>query len=112
MGIVCPTFQCGHFSRNCICFNEKTRQQSLQDASQEFRSDADATTGLHLAPTIAHWSLGTALCSVHNVGHSFMCTCRSGATASQLDLPSLVPMSVAGCGRLQMGATVALLQSS
>ena len=27
-----------------------------------------------------------------------------GVTASQLDLPSLMPLSVAGCGRLQPGA--------
>ena len=38
-----------------------------------------------------------------------------GVTANQLDLPSLTPLSVAGCGRLQMGAphwaaSVALLQ--
>ena len=26
-----------------------------------------------------------------------------GVTASQLDLPSLTPLSVAGCGRLQLG---------
>ena len=38
-----------------------------------------------------------------------------GVTASQLDLPSLTPLSVAGCGRLQLGAahwatSVTLLQ--
>ena len=43
--------------------------------------------------------------------HRFiLCTRRSGGTAheggdatSQLDLPSLTPLSVAGCGRLQLG---------
>ena len=43
--------------------------------------------------------------------HRFiLCTTRSGGTAhvgggatSQLDLPSLAPLSVAGCGRLQLG---------
>ena len=40
---------------------------------------------------------------------------RVGATASQLNLPSLRPLSVAGCGRRQLGAahlatSVALLQ--
>ena len=29
---------------------------------------------------------------------------RVGVTASQLDLPSLTPLSVARCGRLQLGA--------
>ena len=40
----------------------------------------------------------------------YICTRRSGGTAhedggatSQLDLPSLTPLSVAGCGRLQPG---------
>ena len=28
-----------------------------------------------------------------------------GLTASQLDLPSVTPLSVAGCGRLKLGAT-------
>ena len=43
--------------------------------------------------------------------HKFiLCTRRSGGTAhegggvtSQLDLPSLTPLSVASCGRLQLG---------
>ena len=40
---------------------------------------------------------------------------RVGLTASRLDLPSLMPLSVAGCGRLQLGVahwatSVALLQ--
>ena len=41
--------------------------------------------------------------------HRFiLCTRRSGGTAhegatSQLNLPSLTPLSVAGCGRLQLG---------
>ena len=43
--------------------------------------------------------------------HRFiLCTSRSGGTAhegggaiSQLDLPSLTPLSVSGCGRLQLG---------
>ena len=28
---------------------------------------------------------------------------RVGGATSQLDLPSLTPLSVAGCGRLQLG---------
>ena len=28
---------------------------------------------------------------------------RAGGATSQLDLPSLTPLSVAGCGRLQLG---------
>ena len=46
-----------------------------------------------------------------------LCTMRSGGTAhegggstSQLDLPSLTPLSVAGCGRLQLGFPIGLLQ--
>ena len=43
--------------------------------------------------------------------HRFiLCTRRAGGTAhegggatSQVDLPSLTPLSVAGCGRLQLG---------
>ena len=40
---------------------------------------------------------------------------RVGVTVSQLDLPSLMPLSVAACGRLQLGVahwatSVALLQ--
>ena len=61
-----------------------------------------------------------AICSPH-----LYCTIRGaqlvlpcvgwGVTASQLDLPSLAALSVAGCGRLQLGApnwatSVALLQ--
>ena len=30
---------------------------------------------------------------------------RVGGATSQLDLPSLTPLSVAGCGRLQLGVT-------
>ena len=30
--------------------------------------------------------------------------CRVWGATSQLDLPSLTPLSVAGCGRLQLGA--------
>ena len=29
--------------------------------------------------------------------------CKGGATASQLDQPSLTPLSIAGSGRLQLG---------
>ena len=39
---------------------------------------------------------------------------RAGGATSQLDLPSLTPLSVAGCGRLQLGvphwATSVILQ--
>ena len=43
------------------------------------------------------------------------CSPVCGVTASQLYLPSLTPLSIAGCGRLQLGAahwatSVALLQ--
>ena len=31
------------------------------------------------------------------------CTRRSGGATSQLDLPSLKPLSLSGCGRLQLG---------
>ena len=30
--------------------------------------------------------------------------CRVGGATSELDLPLLTPLSVAGCGRLQLGA--------
>ena len=33
-----------------------------------------------------------------------------GVTASQLDLPSLIPLSVAGCGRLKLGPPIGLLR--
>ena len=33
-----------------------------------------------------------------------------GVTASQLDLPTLTPLSVAGCGRLQLKAPIELFQ--
>ena len=41
--------------------------------------------------------------------------CRVGGNGQSLDLPSLAPLYVAGCGRLQLGAphwatSVALLQ--
>ena len=50
--------------------------------------------------------------------HRFaLSTRRSGGTAhegggatSQLDPPSLTPLSVAGCGRLQLGVPIWLLQ--
>ena len=35
---------------------------------------------------------------------------RVGDATSQLDLPSLAPFSVAGCGRLQLGVPIWLLQ--
>ena len=31
------------------------------------------------------------------------CPCEWGGATSQLDLPSLTPLSVAGCARLQLG---------
>ena len=35
---------------------------------------------------------------------------RVGGSTSQLDLPSLTPLSVAGCGRLQLGVPIGILQ--
>ena len=35
---------------------------------------------------------------------------RVGGATSQLDLPSLTPLSVAGCGQLQLGVPIGLLQ--
>ena len=64
--------------------------------------------------------------AVAELHRCMQCTWRSGGTAlvgggatgstvSELDLPSLTPLSVAGCGRLQLGVphwatSVALLQ--
>ena len=36
--------------------------------------------------------------------YSMVLPMRVGSATSQLDLPSLSPLSVAGCGRLQLGA--------
>ena len=48
--------------------------------------------------------------AVADLHRCILCTRRSGGTAhegggaiSQLDLPSLTPLSVAGCGRLELG---------
>ena len=38
------------------------------------------------------------------------CPVYGGGATSQLDLPSLTPFSVAGCGRLQLEAPIGLLQ--
>ena len=35
---------------------------------------------------------------------------RVGGATSQLDLPTLTPLSVAGCGQLQLGFPIGLLQ--
>ena len=35
---------------------------------------------------------------------SVFALCRVGGATSQLDLSSLMPLSVAGCGQLQLGA--------
>ena len=43
-----------------------------------------------------------ALCASGAQG--VLCCVGWGITASQLDLPSLTPLSVAGCGRLQLEA--------
>ena len=40
-------------------------------------------------------------CTVQSSGGTALC--RVGGATSQLDLPSLTPLSVAGCGRLQLG---------
>ena len=51
---------------------------------------------------------------VHDVLRGY-CPLASGLTATKFDVPSLTPLSVAGCGRLQQGVaswatSVALLQ--
>ena len=43
-----------------------------------------------------------SLCNTWSSGGTALC--RVGGATSQLDLPSLTPFSVAGCGRLQLGA--------
>ena len=43
-----------------------------------------------------------ALCNAWSSGGTALC--RVGGATSQLDLPSLTPLSVVGCGRLQRGA--------
>ena len=62
---------------------------------------------------------GLVICSPHystmHVELRGSALCRVGVPASQLDLPSLTPLSVAGCSRLQRGArhwatSIALLQ--
>ena len=44
----------------------------------------------------------TAVCNTWSSGGTALC--RVGGATSQLDLPSLAPLSVAGCGWLQLGA--------
>ena len=43
-----------------------------------------------------------AVCTTWSSGGAALC--RVGGATSQLDLPSLTPLSVAGCGWLQLGA--------
>ena len=43
-----------------------------------------------------------AVCNTWSSGDTALC--RVGGATSQLDLPSLMPLSVAGCGWLQLGA--------
>ena len=65
--------------------------------------------------SLAEASLAICSSHVHRAIRGAQGVCRVGVTASQFDLPSLTPLSVAGCGRLQLGAShwvtsVALLQ--
>ena len=61
-----------------------------------------------------------AVAEVHRFILSTMRSCgtahEGGGASSQLDLPSLTPLSVAGCGRLQLGvphwATLVITASS
>ena len=41
------------------------------------------------------------LCTRRSEGTAY----KAGGTTSQLDLPSLTPLTVAGCGRLQLGVS-------
>ena len=55
-----------------------------------------------------HCSKSIANCGPHlhraiRGGHGVLPCVAWGVTASQLDLPSLTPLYVAGCGRLQLG---------
>ena len=58
------------------------------------------------------------ICSAHlhvQLALRGYCPVTGGGTTSQLDLPSVTPLSIAGCGRLQLGAanwatSVVLLQ--
>ena len=43
-------------------------------------------------------------CAIRRAQGVLPCVGWGGAT-SQLDLPSLMPLSIAGCGRLQLGAS-------
>ena len=45
---------------------------------------------------------GIAVCNTWSSGGTVLC--RVGGATSQLDLPSLTPLSVAGCGWLQLGS--------
>ena len=55
-------------------------------------------------------NVARSILAVAELHRFILCTRRSGGTAhvgggvtSQLDLPSLTPLSVAGCGRQQLG---------
>ena len=65
--------------------NPKVARSRLTQCSKS----CDLQRALHCAIRGAQW--GTTLC-------------RVGGATSQLDLPSLTPLSIAGCGRLQLGA--------
>ena len=49
-------------------------------------------------------------CSVQNVELGGYCPVLGGGATSQLDLPSLTPLSVAGCGWLRLELPIGLLQ--
>ena len=78
------------------------------------------------APTYPEYSIRKVVASYAKVARSIpaeaaliyiLCTSLSGVTAHEgggatrrLDLPSLAPLLVAGCGRLQLGVPIVLLQ--
>ena len=70
------------------------------------------TLSSRIGKVVASHAEGRRVDSRQRLHRFILCTSRSGSSAmrvggatSQINLPSLMPLSVAGCGRLQLGVT-------
>ena len=88
-----------------ICYYIKLKPMSCSApwvAAQAVRWSGIPKVATDSVQQVLWFAARIALCNTWSSGGTALS--RVGGATSQLDLPSLTPLSVAGCGRLQLGA--------
>ena len=84
------------------------RKNHKRDSIEWYLFTLSSTVIGRLQDRIVLWLSGTDL--YYTRGAQRVLPMRVGGATSQLDLPSLTPLSVASCGRLQQGVPIGPLQ--